>query len=725
MPTLADIRKQYPQYADVPDDKLATALHAKFYADVPVEKFNAAIGYKPALRAQTASAPAPTPAQLALRDAQRVAHGSYGWAGVLANGATLHADDLLNAGLMAGMTGVGNLVTRATGGHPQYGMGDMFNAYRQAQTDEAAKHPNREFAGGLLGGAFIPGLGKGAEAVNGALQTIKNPITRALASAAAGAATGAPLGAINGALTAAPGQEMQGAQNGAMVGAVTGGLAPGAAYVGGKVVQGGLHAAKAGYRFANKATGGQLLDATKVAAQRLAEAMKADKVDPDTARQIMGQWLKTGVTPAMLDVVPQGGRTQALIRGAAMSGDARAVARKYAMQTAADTQDNALALTRKLTPGNKQTAAQHQAQLEGVRSTAADADYLKPYAEQVPTQPVMPAITGPEGEKALSTAFLNASANKTTPEIAARIPELEAMQSGAIAPTDPLMNSQPVPTASVGALDQVKIALQRHAADLAENSQMLRAKGYGDLADLVDQHLANNSDLYAQARDNYAANSRPIDAVQLGESAALPGAVPGDYADSLSALSPNALPSTQPDALRSAQVGLRAGLEQRIGAKSDEATGVLNTLSSGANPTDILRSTFGQNAADNYQSGLGNLVTKLQNARKIDQSSGSDSAGRLVDYAEQNAIPKKMSFEPLAIVSHLWDKIQSGATLTDAEKQAITQFGVMPAQQVLPTIKTTTSMPAQVDDWLTQHLSQIAGRGGLLGASTFSNQSSQ
>lgn len=46
MTTLADIRAQYPQYKDVPDDKLADAFYQKFYAGkMSQEDFNTSIGY--------------------------------------------------------------------------------------------------------------------------------------------------------------------------------------------------------------------------------------------------------------------------------------------------------------------------------------------------------------------------------------------------------------------------------------------------------------------------------------------------------------------------------------------------------------------------------------------------------------------------------------------------------------------------------------------------------
>lgn len=48
MPSLAEIRQQYPQYGDMSDADLAAALHQKFYADMPREEFDTRMGLKPA-----------------------------------------------------------------------------------------------------------------------------------------------------------------------------------------------------------------------------------------------------------------------------------------------------------------------------------------------------------------------------------------------------------------------------------------------------------------------------------------------------------------------------------------------------------------------------------------------------------------------------------------------------------------------------------------------------
>jgi hypothetical protein len=44
MPTISEVRSQYPQYADLSDEQLAKGLHQKYYSDLPFEEFSAKIG---------------------------------------------------------------------------------------------------------------------------------------------------------------------------------------------------------------------------------------------------------------------------------------------------------------------------------------------------------------------------------------------------------------------------------------------------------------------------------------------------------------------------------------------------------------------------------------------------------------------------------------------------------------------------------------------------------
>jgi len=60
---IQDFRAKYPQYQDVADDQLVSALHTKYYSDIPIEQFNQRIGYQ---------APAPQPIQQQPVDLQDV-----------------------------------------------------------------------------------------------------------------------------------------------------------------------------------------------------------------------------------------------------------------------------------------------------------------------------------------------------------------------------------------------------------------------------------------------------------------------------------------------------------------------------------------------------------------------------------------------------------------------------------------------------------------------------
>lgn len=64
MPTIAEVRKKYPQYGDLSDQALADALHSKFYADLPKQDFYGKVGLSApaaAPAAPVAAAPAKRP----------------------------------------------------------------------------------------------------------------------------------------------------------------------------------------------------------------------------------------------------------------------------------------------------------------------------------------------------------------------------------------------------------------------------------------------------------------------------------------------------------------------------------------------------------------------------------------------------------------------------------------------------------------------------------------
>jgi len=76
MATLNEIRNQYPQYADLPDDVLANALYKKFYSDIPRAEFDSKLGLKteqaPAQAPVAQTPPPPTSAQTMYRNVRNV-----------------------------------------------------------------------------------------------------------------------------------------------------------------------------------------------------------------------------------------------------------------------------------------------------------------------------------------------------------------------------------------------------------------------------------------------------------------------------------------------------------------------------------------------------------------------------------------------------------------------------------------------------------------------------
>lgn len=168
---VTDIRKQYPQYADMPDEQLVIGLHRKYYADIPFKEFHKQIQY---------NAPDPTEGMSGMRKAA----AGYGQA-------------------------IPNLVR---------GVGQLVGTHSQADVDEARKldaallKSGAGMAGNIAGNAalfaptaFIPGANTyiGAGAIGsaiGAAQPVATGESRAMnvglgaGAGVAGQAAGNALG---------------------------------------------------------------------------------------------------------------------------------------------------------------------------------------------------------------------------------------------------------------------------------------------------------------------------------------------------------------------------------------------------------------------------------------------------------------------------------------------------------------------------------------------------
>lgn len=633
----------------------------------------------------------------------------------LASGATFGLSDVADGLINAGITGVKNLALKAQGQTPTYGMADAYAADRQLLKEKAAAHPVASTIGNLVGSLGSPVntavgqfVAKGAPAVAAKAPALAKGLLAGEGLApqvARGGATGGLLGGLSGAATADPGQELQGAKRGAIVGGAMGSAAPVAAQAVGYGAGRAADAGKVIARAANKVSGGKLLDAPTTAAQRLTEALKADGATPDQMRSAMNDWLKNGATsPTLMDLastLPNGGaKTLGMIRGAALgAGPARGAAATYAERTETALPARGIALAKTLT-SNQQPANAVEKTFKAARGEMAATQYPEAYSQTVDTTPVMDAVAGNTGRKAISQAAGIADAGRFEPELQ----ELTAIKAAANPPPAPplppgtenlgpaaqaqaraqlgLTGDAPLPPmARVGTLDHVKQAFHS-MADAEEANNPRLAMYLRQRAGEIDQHLGDVSQPYAIARDNFAAGSRRLDGLDLGrQGMTMPMDEYGSALDDLIGQVKGAGPSVAP---LDAGVGYRQSIVDSLAHQPAGATGTLKRLGTAPDQTANLAKTYGEDAGGQFQTGVNQLRKQLANARFIDATQGSKTASAALDADLSDVAPPSLPKGPVQALYSIVNKVRQGATLTDPEREAIVQMGIAKPEDFIP-----------------------------------------
>lgn len=516
----------------------------------------------------------------------------------------------------------------------------------------AAQHPIAYNAGSILAGLgrSVPGGPAAAQAGSKLVETAKN----GLKAAGVGGGLGALIGAA----------DSEGAE-GRLKGAATGG-ALGAALGGGLSVAGEAivnPALKTTARIANKATGGKLINPNRLAAQRLTEALRKDGLNAQQVQTAMNEWLKNGNTPQLMNLA--GENTRRLIRAAAgKGGEAGAVAAGNVETLAADLQGNAISRTRALTP-EKRTAQIVSDAIKAKRTGLADVQYKAPYSEPVQVdEGVISALSDEPGKAALRRARTAAVARRNAQQVAEIDQMLAALETGG-----------DLPQVSGGTLDRIKIAMGGRGAKMNQSPDTRDiASGLFDRANEIDAALEAVPGLQP-ARQTYRGMTAQDQALELGGSNAFNN--PDEYIqalrDKIAMATPvdNPFPVSGDDIRGAAGVGLARDIERQIGAPTEGATGFLNKLSTGTNQRRVLEETFpGQ--AEQYREAINQLVSQLNDARFISPNHGSQTALRLEDTGLIDAIPTSKT----ALLAKLVDAIKSGASITDAEREAIVRLGI-------------------------------------------------
>lgn len=556
--------------------------------------------------------------------------------------ASLGLSDMANAGMSA----LVSQAPRLMGKDPGYGLGDAYRAAKTVENDRAAEYgkanPGADLGAGLLGGLVMPG---GKQLAKAATPVAKG-LLGGLEAMARGGGIGAALGGIYGATTAKPDETIEGAKRGAVAGGLTGAALPAVAGAASGAKDMATGVARTVARAGNKAAGGNVLSPTREAGKRLVEALKKDSFTPEQIKTVQNQWLKNGVTPSLLDVVGRDSNTGALLRGAAMSGGGRKAAAAYNDRVVGNLQDEALNLTRRLTPNETRTADQVRQALTAERSATADAMYPAFQGEQIPAESIGSALQGRSGQVALARARNIADTMRDTNAVA----EIDALLSGQ------------ANQVSAGTADLIRRGLRDAGVAASQRAENTMASGLQGRAGDIEQALMGVPGFDA-ARNAFRGTSQAIDAIDLGSTGL--NAAPEAFASQFGALPEQAM---QPG-----QVGYREAIETAIGRPTEGATGILNRLATSNNQGRNLGAAFGEEPAQTYQAGLGNLIDQVQNARFINPGSNSQTAGRSVDAAlvDQQPVPKSI----MGVVGAILDKVRMGATLTDAEREAIIQLG--------------------------------------------------
>jgi hypothetical protein len=286
----------------------------------------------------------------------------------------------------------------------------------------------------------------------------------------------------------------------------------------------------------------------------------------------------------------------------------------------------------------------------------------------------MAALRDKPGRQALLRARSAAVANQRNDQVA----EIDRLLNAP--PMKPSVYAGPPPRVSAGTVDRARIQMREMAGDAAKAGHKDMARGLGGRVRQIDSTLEATPGLQP-ARADYGNKAAQIDAAEYGRDNIWGETMPEDFTAGLDALIGKVRPvgdvpvdAGLADVRHALQVGARNRLNGVIGAPPEGATGILNKLSTSPNMTQKLGQVFGEDAAANYQAGIGNEVHRAQVARGVDPLFGSKTAVNAEDSNALGLIEGALDFKKNAFKAAL-QKLQQGLTLTDAEAKALVELG--------------------------------------------------
>lgn len=447
--------------------------------------------------------------------------------------------------------------------------GEELNALRQAATGRDYQPQNEveesaQRVGGFVPNALLPGS-LPARAFN------------ALAPAAMSEVAGAAVRARGGS------PEQAGAAR--AVGAVAGGLAT-------------------GVRFKGRPPG---------ARNKAAEAVTR-RQDPAAMQAKADAYRASSVEPALVDIVDDSGR--GLVRAAASKmTPGRQAATDFRDARAMDLPSRMSSQARRVMSNDGRTPDQIRAETAAQRKAKADEAFGHVRDQKVGTPPqVSEALQTEEGLSVIKDAARIAR-NSINPADRALATELTGLADSSV---------KQFPNMTVGAAQQVSKVLYDRAEVAYRAGRNFEGSRIKELADAIRDNARGQSPLYGQALKDYAADSRLMEAADLGEGLMVRNT--DEFAAAAGGLSG--------DERSLALAAGRRAIERKSGENPSAAPGVARALADAPEQQARNAALMGQGRATQLQDAMRLEERAVRNANDIAPRSGSQSTPRAADLAQ-------------------------------------------------------------------------------------------
>lgn len=356
-----------------------------------------------------------------------------------------------------------------------------------------------------------------------------------------------------------------------------------------------------------------------------------------------------GLAPTLTDVTDEAGR--GVIRAAASrQTPARQLVQDFAAARAENLPDRMGQQARRIMSDDPRTPAEIAADLGTRRATQAAEQFGAVRGEPVGT-------LGEIDHPYVAAAVREAAKRERDPAV-----------------REALANLQPGDTVTVGMADRISRVLGGQAEAAARSGDNDLAATFRQLADGIRQPTREVVPAYGQALDNYAAQSRLMDAAGQGEDFLARNT--DEFVAGLQQLGPDGLPLARATA--------RRAIERAAGENPSAAPGVARRLALAPEQQARNRALLGEADATRLQDAMRSEVQAVENARYIAPNTGSQTQLRGADAAS-------MADEAIGTVANLATgnkvaiatRISRWATergLGDGDAQLLAEAAIDPAR---------------------------------------------